>query len=75
MHSIDGKWLPAGYVCDPEYRKHDVWDIPEVATGFRRLARKLVPADDFDKLDLKLERYRWTAVHCLVHGLSCVLNG
>ena len=74
-HNIDDKWLPAGYVCDPEYRKHDVFDIPEVAAGFRRLARKMVPADDYDKLNLELETYRWTAVQCLVHGLSCGFNG
>ena len=72
--NIDVKWLPAGYVCDPEYRKHDVFDIPEVAAGFRRLARKIVPADDYDKLNLELETYRWTAVQCFVHGLSCVFN-
>ena len=61
LHNIEDKWLPAGYVCDPEYRNHDVFDIPEVAAGFRRLARKMVPADDYDKLNLELETYRWTA--------------
>ena len=74
-HSIDNKLLPAGYVCDPEYQKHDVFDIPEVGAGFWRQARKMVPADDYGKLNLELETHRWTAVQCLVHGLSRVFNG
>lgn len=72
-HSIDDQVLIAGYVCDPEYRLHDVMDIPDVTAGFWRQAQRMLP-DDYQKLNSELEIYRWIVMPCLAHGPSCVCN-
>ena len=61
-HSIAGPLLPAGYVLDPEYMSHDVMGIPEVAQGFLRYAKRMLPDEPMtnlaQKLDAELKKFR-----------------
>ena len=50
--------LPAGYVLDPEYLKHDVMGIPEVAIGFVRQTKRMLPGASMANLTSELMRFR-----------------
>ena len=58
QHCIANHLLPAGYVLDPEYRKHDVMANLEVQQGFMRLAKKLLPDEDLATLTVDLMKFR-----------------
>ena len=50
--------LSAGYVLDPEYLKHDVMGIAEMAIGFVPQTRRMLPDVSMAKLTSELTGFR-----------------
>ena len=58
QQSIADHLLPASCVLDPVYLKHDVMGTPDLAVGFVRQTKRMLPGESMANLTSELTRFR-----------------